>query len=235
VSAISLTTAPSFAVRPINTNMSFRDQAYAMLKEAIANAKVYEQRDEIRLDERELSQALGVSRTPIREAMTLLEREGFLRTLPRRGIFIVRKTSKEIVDMIRMWAALESMAARLATIYASDAELAQLRHIFDTFADTTPAAHLEEYSDANLAFHQAIVRLGGAPIIVNTVDNLLIHVRAIRKMTISQDDRATRSIVDHMKIIDALEQRDTEGAERLVRQHTLDLATYVEKYCDFLV
>ena len=137
--------------------------------------------------------------------------------------------------MIRMWAALESMAARLATIYASDAELAQLRHIFDTFADTTPAAHLEEYSDANLAFHQAIVRLGGAPIIVNTVENLLIHVRAIRKMTISQDDRATRSIVDHMKIIDALEQRDTEGAERLVRQHTLDLAAFVEKYCDFLV
>ena len=235
MTAISLATAPSFAVRPINTSMSFRDQAYAMLKEAIANANVYEQHDEIRLDERELSQALGVSRTPIREAMTLLEREGFLRTLPRRGIFIVRKTSKEIVDMIRMWAALESMSARLATMHASDAELAELRHIFDTFADTTPAAHLEEYSDANLAFHQAIVRLGGAPIIISTVQNLLIHVRAIRKMTISQDDRATRSIVDHMKIIDALEQRDTEGAERLVRQHTLDLATYVEKYCDFLV
>jgi DNA-binding GntR family transcriptional regulator len=53
-------------------------------------------------------------------------------------------------------------------------------------------------------------------------------------MTISQDDRATRSIVDHMKIIDALERRDTEAAERLVRQHTLDLAAYVEKYCDFL-
>ncbi len=235
MSAITLTSAPSFAVRPINTNMSFRDQAYAMLKEAIANADVYDQHDEIRLDERELSQALRVSRTPIREAMTILEQEGFLRTLPRRGIFIVRKTKKDIVDMIHMWAALESMSARLATIRASDAELAELRPMLDTFADSIPAAHLEEYSEANLAFHQAIVRLGGAPIMINTVQNLLIHVRAIRKMTISQDDRATRSIVDHMKIIDALERRDTDAAEELVRQHTLDLAAYVEKYCDFLV
>jgi len=234
MSAITLADAPSFSVRPININMSFRDQAYAVLKQAIANADVYNQHDEIRLDERELSQALGVSRTPIREAMTLLEQEGFLRTLPRRGIFIVRKTKKDIVDMIQMWAALESMSARLATLHASDQELSSLRHLFDSFVDSKPAAHLEEYSDANLAFHQAIFRVGGSQIMINTVQNLLIHVRAIRKMTISQDDRATRSIVDHMKIIDALERRDTEVADRLVRQHTLDLAAYVEKYCDFL-
>jgi DNA-binding GntR family transcriptional regulator len=234
MSAITLADAPSFSVRPININMSFRDQAYAVLKQAIANTDVYDQHDEIRLDERELSQALGVSRTPIREAMTLLEQEGFLRTLPRRGIFIVRKTKKDIVDMIQMWAALESMSARLAALHASDQELSSLRHLFDTFVDSKPATHLDEYSDANLAFHQAIFRVGGSQIMINTVQNLLIHVRAIRKMTISQDDRATRSIVDHMKIIDALERRDTEGAERLVRQHTLDLAAYVEKYCDFL-
>jgi DNA-binding GntR family transcriptional regulator len=234
MSTISLAAAPSFSVRPLNTNMSFREQAYAVLKQAIANADVYDQHEEIRLDEKELSQALGVSRTPIREAMTLLEQEGFLRTLPRRGIFIVRKTKRDIIDMIQMWAALESMSARLATLHATDKDIASLRHMFDSFADTTPTAHLEEYSDANLAFHQAIFKLGGSPLMIDTVQNLLIHVRAIRKMTISKDDRATRSIVDHMKIIDALEKRDTELAERLVRGHTLGLAAYVEKYCDFL-
>jgi DNA-binding GntR family transcriptional regulator len=67
-----------------------------------------------------------------------------------------------------------------------------------------------------------------------TIDNLFIHVRAIRKMTISQKDRAARSIIDHMRIIEALETRDTELAERLVREHSLDLAAHVEKYCDFL-
>jgi DNA-binding GntR family transcriptional regulator len=59
-------------------------------------------------------------------------------------------------------------------------------------------------------------------------------MRAIRRMTISQQDRAARSIIDHMNIIEALERRDTELAERLVRQHSLDLAAHVEKYCDFL-
>ncbi|AMR81067.1 MULTISPECIES: GntR family transcriptional regulator [Cupriavidus] len=224
----------SLSVQPINAGASLRDQAYAMLRQAIADADIYQSRDEIRLDERVLSEAMGVSRTPIREAMTLLEQEGFLRTVPRRGIYIMRKTKREIVEMIQMWAALESMAARLATENATDAEIAQLRSMFDSFRDSTPAEHIEEYSDANIAFHQAIVQLSKSQIIMDTIRNIFIHVRAIRKMTISQSDRAARSIVDHLRIIEALERRDTELAERLVRQHSLDLADYVEKHCDFL-
>ena len=225
---------PTLALQPLNTNVSFRDQAYAALKQAIMDADIYAHRDEIRLDERQLSQALGVSRTPIREAMTLLEQEGFLRTVPRRGVFIIRKTKKQIVEMIEMWAALESMAARLATIHAPDEDILALRHMFDEFHNATPAEHIEEYSDANIAFHQAIIALSGSHLMGKTIENLFIHVRAIRRMTISQRDRASRSIVDHMRIIEALEKRDTELAERLVRQHSLDLAAHVEKYCDFL-
>jgi DNA-binding GntR family transcriptional regulator len=225
---------PTLALQPLSTSVSFRDQAYAALKQAITDADIYAHRDEIRLDERQLSQALGVSRTPIREAMTLLEQEGFLRTVPRRGVFIIRKTKKQIVEMIEMWAALESMAARLATINASDEDILALRHMFDEFHNATPAEHIEEYSDANIAFHQAIIGLSGSHLMGKTIENLFIHVRAIRRMTISQSDRAARSIVDHMAIIEALEKRDTERAERLVRQHSLDLAAHVEKYCDFL-
>jgi len=219
---------------PINAAVSLRDQAYAALKQMITEADIYAHPEEIRLDERALTEALGVSRTPIREAMTLLEQEGFLRTVPRRGIFIVRKTKKQIIEMIEMWAALESMAARLATANASDADIASLRKMFDEFRNATPAANIEEYSGANIAFHQAIIRLSGSHLMGKTIDNLFIHVRAIRKMTISQKDRAARSIIDHMRIIEALERRDTELAERLVRQHSLDLAAHVEKYCDFL-
>jgi DNA-binding GntR family transcriptional regulator len=221
-------------LQPINTNVSFRDQAYAALKQAIMNADIYSHAEELRLDERQLSQSLGVSRTPIREAMTLLEQEGFLRTVPRRGVFIVRKTKKQIVEMIEMWAAVESMAARLATLNASDEEIASLRTMFDEFRTSTPAEHIDEYSDANIAFHQSIIRLSGSHLMGKTIENLFLHVRAIRRMTISQSDRAARSIVDHMRIIEALERRDTELAERLVRQHSLDLAAYVEKHCDFL-
>jgi DNA-binding GntR family transcriptional regulator len=235
MSSFASTPAPTpLALQPIATNASLRDQAYAALKQAIMEADIYSHREEIRLDERQLSKALGVSRTPIREAMTLLEQEGFLRTVPRRGGFIVRKTKKQIIEMIEMWAALESMAARLATLHASDEDIRALRNVFDEFRNATPAAHIHDYSEANIAFHQAIIRLSGSHLMGKTIDELFIHVRAIRRMTIGQKDRAARSIVDHMRIIEALEARDTELAERLVRQHSLDLAAHVEKHCDFL-
>jgi len=225
--------ARQLALAPINS-MSLRDQAYALLKDAIAGTDIYSQRQPLRLDERELMQALGVSRTPIREALSILEQEGFVRTLPRRGIFIVRKSKREIIEMIQVWAALESMSARLATLHAPDVEIAKVRHLFDEFQNSPPAEHIGEYSDANIAFHQMIIRLGGSQLIEDATRNLFIHVRAIRKATISQDNRAARSIIDHLKIIEALERRDTELAERLTRQHTLDLAAHVERYCDFL-
>jgi DNA-binding GntR family transcriptional regulator len=227
-------TPVALALTPINASASLRNQAYARLKQAIAEADIYRSHEEVRLDEKELTEALGVSRTPVREAMTLLEQEGFLRTVPRRGVYILRKTKKEIVEMIYMWAALESAAARLATLRASDADIAALRHMFDHFSETTPADHIEEYSDANIAFHQAIVQLSKSQIIVDTIKNIFMHVRAIRRTTIAQSDRASRSIGDHMRIIEALERRDTELVEELVRQHSFDLAAFVEANCDFL-
>jgi DNA-binding GntR family transcriptional regulator len=223
-------------VKPIDTQSSFRTQAYHALKQAITSVNIYAHPHEIRLDERQLSQDLGVSRTPIREAMTLLEQEGFVKTLPRRGIFVVRKTKKEIVEMIEVWAALESLAARLITLHAADHEIAGLRHLFDEFQEAghSPEGYLDEYSEANVKFHQSIIRLSGNQLIADLTENLFIHVRAIRQMTIGQDNRAQRSIIDHLKITEALERRDTELAERLTRQHTLDLAAHVEKHCDFL-
>ena len=228
--------AQRLAVQPIDTQSSFRTQAYQALKRAITSVNIYAQPGELRLDERQLSQDLGVSRTPIREAMSLLEQEGFVKTLPRRGIFVVRKTKKEIIEMIQVWAALESLAARLITLNASDADIASLRHLFDEFrgAGHSPEEHLGEYSDANIKFHQSIIRLSGNRLITDMTENLFIHVRAIRQMTIGQDNRATRSIVDHLNIIEALENRDTARAEELVRRHTLDLAVHVEKHGDFL-
>ena len=131
-------------------------------------------------------------------------------------------------------AAVEFAAARLATINASDDDIAGLRRLFDEFRNAAPAEHIHEYSDANIAFHQAIIRMSGCALLADMTENLFIHMRAIRKITIHQDNRAARSIVDHMRIIEALERRETELAEKLVRQHSLDLAAFVSEHCDFL-
>ena len=120
----------NLAINPIVPATSLRTLAYEALKSAITQMDIYGQTGDIRLDERSLSQSLGVSRTPIREALTVLEQEGFVRNEPRRGIFVVKKTRKEIVGMIQAWTALESMAARLACSQASDDDLACIRRMF---------------------------------------------------------------------------------------------------------
>src|SRR5439155_10252538 len=210
---------PTLDMPRLDTGTTFRKEAYAALKRAITAMDIYDHAHEIRLDERRLSEGLGVSRTPIREAMTLLEQEGFVRTRPRRGIFVVRKKKREIVEMITVMAALESMAARLAAERATAADLAELHGLMDAFRGGPNGAgdgeRLAEYSDANIAFHQAIIRMSGCGLLSEMTENLFIHMRAIRKITNHQDNRAARSIIDHMRIIEALEQRDADRAERL--------------------
>jgi len=227
-------TAMQAIVRPIDVTFSLKDKTYEALKEAIGSLNIYARNDEIRLDERQLSEQLGVSRTPIREAIARLEQEGFVRIAPRRGVFVVRKTKREILEMITVWAALESMAARLITRNAADDEIATLRRMFVRFDGDRASAHIDEYSETNVRFHQALLRMSRCALLNAMTENLFLHMRSIRMRTIGEDDRARRSIIDHMAIIEALERRDTELAERLVRQHTLDLAAHVERNVHYL-
>ena len=221
-------------VAPIEPDLSLTEKAYAALKGMITSMNIYAEATEPRLDERRLSEDLGVSRTPIREAIARLEQEGLVRIVPRKGVFIVRKTKKEILEVITVWAALEGMAARLVTLNASDDEISSLRRMFATFEKNQVQANIDEYSETNVRFHQALLRMSRCALLGEITENLFIHVRSIRMRTISEDNRASRSIIDHMNIIEALERRDTELAERLARQHTLDLAAHVERNVNYL-
>ncbi|HUC61992.1 MAG TPA: GntR family transcriptional regulator [Alphaproteobacteria bacterium] len=221
-------------VQPIEINFVLKDKIYDSLKQAITQMNIYAEPGEPRLDERQLSLELGVSRTPIREAIARLEQEGLVRTVPRKGVFVVRKSKSEILDMITVWAALESMAARLVTERASDPEIATLREMFATFKGDQLSAHIDEYSETNIAFHTALLRLSRCELLSSMAENLFIHMRAIRVKTIHENHRAERSIIDHLNIIEALERRDTDLAERLVRQHSLDLAAHVARNVHYL-
>ncbi len=227
-------------VTPLDAGASLADRIYLQLRQAIADWDIGGDNPDLRLDERQLSQRLNISRTPLREAFVRLEQEGLVRVVPRKGIFIVRKTKAEILEIIRIWAALESMSARLATEHASDEEIASLRRMFKDYepeqVGERPASpyHLDEYSERNILFHQRIIELSGSPLIMEMVGKLFIHMRAIRARTISDKDRAQRSIEDHLHIIEALEARDGDAAERLVREHGLNLAVHVENHVDYL-
>lgn len=217
-------------IYPIEEISSLKARTYDALKAAITNMSIYDEDAELRLDERALSERFGVSRTPLREALAQLDQEGLVRIVPRRGIYIVRKTKAEILDMITVWAALESMAARLVTVVASDDEIASLQLLVDAFNVDELSAHMGEYSDANIKFHQAIIALSRCLLIGEISDGLFLHVRAIRQRTIFERDRARRSVLDHREIVEALETRNAERAERLVREHTLRLRDHVEQF-----
>jgi DNA-binding GntR family transcriptional regulator len=222
------------AIAPLDDVSTFKNRAYAALRDVIVSLDVYDSRGEVRLDERRLAQDLGVSRTPVREAMAQLEREGFVRSVPRRGVYVVRKSKKEVIEMITAWAALEGMAARLITQIASEEEIAMLRKMFAKFENGTLHAKLDEYSEVNIEFHQSIIRMSKNSVLISLAENLFTHMRMIRRKTIGEEDRADRSIRDHMNIIEALERRDTARAEELVRQHALGLADHVARHADYL-
>ncbi len=216
------------------TSDSFKNKAYAALRNVIVSMDVYRNRSDIRLDERQLAHQFGISRTPVREAMAQLEREGFIRSVPRRGVYVVRKTKREVIEMITAWAALESMAARLITENASAEQIASLRKMFATFENGVLRAHLDEYSETNIEFHQSIIRKSGNGVLISLAENLFTHMRMIRRKTIVEKDRIEKSIRDHMHIIEAIEARDTARAEELVRTHALGLADHVARYADYL-
>lgn len=238
---------PSTGLRPI-TDKTLTERAYDELHRAIASLPIYDGTHDGHLDERALAAELGISRTPVREALLRLESEGVVRTIPRRGVFVVRKTKEEIIEVILASAALESMAARLAATRASDSEIAVLRAEFLDFADSTglgaaprgslvdhvplpaPEIAIDEYSALNVTFHQRIVDLARSELFSQHVARLQLHMRAIRTSSMGDSGRLGRSVVDHTHIVEALEQRDADLVERHVRQHALDLAEHVRRH-----
>lgn len=216
-------------LKPIDMNFTLKDHVYDMLREAIIGMNIYDDATDLRLDERSLAEQLGISRTPLREALARLEQEGFVEIRPRKGVFVRRKTLDDVLDMIVVWAALESMAAHLAADVATQADLTALRRHAMKHSESAARADLHEYSEANLKFHQMILAMSGSPLLQSTAEGLFVHIYAVRRRAMGEDGRAVRSVVDHMAIIEALEARDGPLAATLVRDHTMTLHAHVRR------
>jgi DNA-binding GntR family transcriptional regulator len=216
-------------LRPVMVNFTLKDHTYDVLRAAILDMNIYEESADLRLDERLMAEQLGISRTPVREALARLAQDGLVAIVPRKGVFVHRKSMDDVLEMIVTWAALESMAARLATEHASDKDLRSLRKFAMKHSVHAARAELEEYSEANIEFHQCILELSGCSLLKSTADGLFQHMHAVRRRAMGEGDRAKRSVVDHMEIIEALEARDANLASRLVREHTMRLHNHVRK------
>jgi len=216
-------------LQPVTVNFTLKDHTYDVLRAAILDMNIYEEKANLRLDERQMAERLRISRTPIREALARLAQDGLVEIVPRKGVFVRRKAMGEVLEIIITWAALESMAARLATENAGAKDLRELRRFAMKHSVHAARAELEEYSEANIKFHQRILDLSGCSLLKSMADGLFLHMHAVRRRAMGEGDRAARSVVDHMGIIEALEARDADLASKLVREHTMRLHNHVRK------
>ena len=222
------------SLQPVDSGPTLKEHVYRVLREAILDADIYGVGFEPRLDERELAQQLGISRTPLREALTRLEHEGLVDVLARKGVFLRRRSCTEIVEMITVWAALESMAARLACKYASEIDIDRLREAGAGYTLESAKDRLSEYSEANIEFHKLIVSLSNCGELTRTADRLFTQLRPVRRRAMRDSSRTERSVEDHMAIIEAISERDAGRAGDLVREHTMRLGEYISRTWQYL-
>ena len=216
-------------LQPVDGNFSLKEHIYGVLKSSIMELDIYDPDTNLRMDERTLADQLGISRTPIREAIMRLEQEGFVEIQSRRGVFIKRKSLAEILEMVTVWAALESMAARLACAEATDHDIAELRRVGTQYTKDKAKANISEYSEANIEFHLYILGLSNCAMLQDLAEGLFTHLKAVRRKGMEDTRRADRSVVDHMHIIQAIEDRDANLASDLVREHTMRLHEYLKR------
>ena len=187
------------AVVRIVPETSFKNKAYEALKEAILKMDIYATPDPVMLDERALSERLGVSRTPIREAIAMLEQDGFVKTVPRRGIVVVRRTKSEIVDMIRAWAALESMAARLiTTTRAQEGHFGAARLLQEFWQGPSAAGPRRGIFQSQYRLSPGADSLSESPALVDMTNDILLHVRGVPAVDDRRVDRIAASLPEHL-------------------------------------
>lgn len=197
-----------------------RDQVYQVLLTKLINGELA---PGDKITERVTAQELGISTTPVKEALRRLENEGFVRSMPRRGIVVGENalTSFEQVITVRAW--LEGLAARLCAVRVAGGELT------DVDALTEPLALMKdpilrpvpEIIEINASFHDAIRVLSGNRVIVQFLGTLHGVDAAVRKLALSDPDELQRGNAEHIDVGDAILDGDPDRAEALMRSHVL--------------
>jgi DNA-binding GntR family transcriptional regulator len=198
-----------------------KDEVYLLIRERVLN--LAGQIDEpVRLIEEDMAQELGVSRTPIREALKRLGQEGLLTMQPRRGAVLMPVTSQEYCDWLKLRAELEGFAASEAALNATKHDVDHLRNLFSGFNHDNLASRATDYATANVQFHASLIRLANNKLL-ERVWASFGHGQMLRFKTIERLNRAHDSLREHAEIIDAIDQRDADRARQLAKDHALGL------------
>ncbi len=211
-------------IGPVN----LKNKVYDALKKYILSLNIYLKESDFHLDERQLSEKLGVSRTPIREAVAKLEQEGIVKTVPRRGVFVHRKSKKELIDIVTVWAGLEGYAAHLIIQNSSKEEIESLNK-FCQYSKDNVLSDLDNYSNDNIKFHEHIMKLTKVRLMGEILESQLIHLQYLRKKFIIDSNRSIQSIDEHNEIVKSLVAGQQAKAEKLLKNHALTLVDKIQE------
>ncbi|WP_026639103.1 GntR family transcriptional regulator [Bordetella petrii] len=173
------------------------------------------------IDETRLTGLLGISRTPLREALKVLATEGLVRLEPRRGCFVNELSLQDLEDIFPLMAMLEGRCAHEAAIKASDADLAALEPLHRALAEHAAAGRIDAYYDTNALIHEAVQALARNHWLSDMVGNLRKVLSLFRHKSLVLPGRMADSCAEHLAIFAALKARDPEAAEALARKHLL--------------
>lgn len=184
----------------------------------------------VRVREEDLANQLGVSRTPVREALIRLDSTGVISLRPGRGALLQPVSDRDYREWLQLREQLEGFAAREAALNASQRDVMALRAIFAPFAEPGVAeAKAAQYSQANVAFHVEVIRLANNHLLERVWASFGHPQTSYRRQTIKRLHRSADSLREHLEIIDAIERRDADTAEALARAHVRALHIAVEQ------
>lgn len=192
------------------------DQAYEAIRDRIVDGEIPVGAF---VREQEVSEALGVSRTPVREALGRLASEGFLERIPHRGFRVPEEPMGTLLELYPILSALELLAGRLALPHLTSADVKRLKQINARMVDRRKGGHVRDLINLNTQFHQVICRKSGSQRLLDLLDDLRSQVKRLEIWYYSQQNRIEESIAHHDQLIGAIEAGNHEEALRLLEEN----------------
>lgn len=198
------------------TQAQVRDRVYQKLRQAVLEGTLTPGE---RLIERKLAQQLKVSRTPVREAIRILEREGLVYHLPRVGATVARMDEQEVNETYRIRAVLEGLATRMAAERIEPSQLHELTKLLDLIEAYSSQENLEKLEKIHWEFNDLIYRAAGSPRLYDMITSLADYIAIYVRFGYAQPGRIAEATREHRQLVEAIKLRDGDLAERVAREH----------------
>ena len=207
---------PRLAPVNLDSYKPLRELVLEAIREAIIDGKL---RPRERLMEIQLAEELGVSSTPVREALRKLELEGFIVMVPRKGAYVADLSYKDIADVFEIRAALEGLAAGLAAERITEEELEDMGRLLVEKGEAAASGDIERCVEVDTKFHEALYKASRNDRLITILSNLREQIQRFRLTSLSSPGRMRQSFDEHRAIIEMLEARDIAAVRHLATEH----------------